>query len=106
MDETDTSSGWLGIALVWAIALIGAVVVVTMAYAGNGSWFGDTSPGGVYGALGVVLAASVVGALIVQLATRRPEGFVGRVSWSITGAIVIALIAALSVAPLAVAGAG
>ncbi|MGW9631166.1 hypothetical protein ACWGST_10715 [Agromyces sp. NPDC055520] len=103
MDETDTTSGWLGIAFVWAIALIGAVVVVALAYAGNGVWFGDTSSLGVYGALGVVLAASVVGALVVQLATRRPVGFVVRVSRSITGAAAIVAIAAVAVAPVAMA---
>ena len=100
-DQTDTSSGWLGIAIVWAIALIGAVVVVALAYSGTVAWFGDASRLGVYGALGIVLAASVIGALIVQLATRRPEGFVMRVSWSVTGAAAIVAIAALVVAPLA-----
>ncbi|MBM7829762.1 hypothetical protein JOE59_000467 [Agromyces cerinus] len=103
MDQTETSSGWLGIAVVWAIALIGSIVIVTLAYSGTAAWFGDASRLGVYGALGIVLAASVIGALIVQLATRRPEGFVLRVSWSITGAAAIVAIAALVVAPIATA---
>ncbi|MFB9309013.1 hypothetical protein BJY17_001526 [Agromyces hippuratus] len=102
-DQTDTSSGWLGIAVVWAIALIGSIVIVTLAYSGTAAWFGDASRLGVYGALGIVLAASVIGALIVQLATRRPEGFVLRVSWSITGAAAIVAIAGLVVAPIATA---
>ncbi|SIN95851.1 hypothetical protein [Agromyces cerinus] len=103
MDQTDTSSGWLGIAIVWAIALIGSIVIVTLAYSGTEAWFGDASRLGVYGALGIVLAASVIAALIVQLATRRPAGFVLRVSWSITGAAAIVAIAALVLAPIATA---
>jgi len=100
-DQSDTSSGWLGIAVVWAIAIVGAIVVVALAYSGTVAWFGDASRLGVYGALGIVLAASVIGALIVQLATRRPEGFVMRVSWSVTGAAAIVAIAALVLAPVA-----
>jgi len=44
----------------------------------------------------------VVATLAVQLATRRPEGFVGRVSSSIAGAVVMVALAAAVVAPVAV----
>ena len=71
-----TRGGWPGILLIWAISVAGAVVVVALAYAGTADWFGDSTPLGVYGALGVVFAASVLGALAVQLASRRPDGFV------------------------------
>lgn len=101
--DANTGSGWRGIAIVWAIALLGAALVVTLAYSGTETWFGDTSRLGVFDALGVVLAASVIGALAVQFATRRPEGFVLRASWSIVGAVAFVGIAALAVAPLAAA---
>ena len=54
-----------------------------------------------YGALGIVLAASVLGALIAQLASRRPGGFVTRTSASVAGAAVVVAIAAIAVAPAA-----
>lgn len=101
--DENTSSGWRGIALVWAVALVGAALVVTLAYSGIDTWFGDASRLGVFDALGVVLAASVVGALVAQFATRRPEGFVLRASWSIAGAVALVGIAALMVAPVAAA---
>ncbi|PWC04950.1 hypothetical protein [Agromyces badenianii] len=104
--DTDTRSGWLGIAAIWAIALVGAVVVVALAATGTAAWFGDDTRLGVYGALGIVLAASVIGALIVQLATRRPDGFVIRASWSIVGAAAVIAIAAIAVAPITVAVSG
>jgi len=100
-EQSTAGSGWPSVALVWAIALVGAVVVVALAYSGNDVWFGDRSPLAVYGALGVVLAASVLASLIVQLATRRPAGFVSRTSASVGGAAVIVAAAALAIAPVA-----
>jgi len=98
---SETRGGWPGIVLVWAIALAGAIVVVSLAYTGTEDWFGDTTTLGVYGALGIVLAASVLGALIAQLASRRPGGFVTRASASVAGAAVVVALAALAVAPVA-----
>jgi hypothetical protein len=49
----------------------------------------------------VVLAASVLASLIVQLASRRPEGFVARTSWSMAGAVLVVAVTALAVAPVA-----
>ncbi|WP_448810811.1 hypothetical protein [Agromyces bauzanensis] len=98
---SETRGGWPGIVLVWAIAIAGAVTVVALAYTGTTDWFGDTSRFGVYGALGIVLATCVVGSLGVQLATRRPSGFVTRTSTSIAGAAAVVAIAALAVAPAA-----
>ncbi|KRE21206.1 hypothetical protein [Agromyces sp. Soil535] len=99
---SETRGGWPGIVLVWAIALAGAIVVVWLAYTGTEDWFGDTTMLGVYGALGIVFAASVLGALIAQLASRRPGGFVTRASASVAGAAVVVALAALAVAPVAI----
>ena len=98
---SETRGGWPGIVLVWAIAAVGAIVVVSLAYAGTADWFGDASSLGVYGALGIVFGASVIGALVVQLASRRPGGYVTRASASVAGAAVIVAVAALAVAPSA-----
>ena len=98
---SETRGGWPGIVLVWVIAIVGGVVVVSSAYTGTGEWIGDGSPLAVYGALGIVLAASVLGALIAQLASRRPGGFVTRASASVAGAAVVVAVAAALVAPVA-----
>ena len=97
-----TRGGWPGILLIWAISVAGAIVVFALAYAGTTDWFGDTTRLGPFGALGVVFAASVLGALAVQLASRRPDGFVTRASLSVGGAAVIVTLAVLAVAPVAV----
>ena len=100
-EQSTAGSGWPSVALVWAIALAGCGIVLGLAYSGTDEWFGDSTPLGVYGALGVVLAASVLASLIVQLATRRPAGFVSRTSASVGGAAVIVAAAALAIAPVA-----
>ena len=98
---SETRGGWPGIVLVWAIAIVGSVIVVSLAYGGTTDWFHDASALGVYGALGMVLAASVLGALIAQLASRRPGGFVTRTSASVAGAAAVVAIAAIALAPAA-----
>ena len=98
---SETRGGWPGIATVWALALAGSITVVALAYAGVRDWMGDTSSLGVYGALGMVLAESVLGSLAVQLASRRPGGFVTRASVSMTGAAVVVALAAVAVTPVA-----
>ncbi|ANJ26367.1 hypothetical protein [Agromyces aureus] len=97
--ETDSRGGWLAVGVIWAIAIVGSVVVISLAYGGTTAWLGDTDVLGVYDALGVVLATSVVGALVAQLATRRPAGYVVRASASVGGAVVVVALAALAVAP-------
>jgi hypothetical protein len=101
LEQSAARSGWPGIVLVWAIALAGCGVVLGLAYSGTTVWFGESGPLGMYSALGVVLAASVFGALIVQLASRRPAGFVGRASASVAGAVLAVAVTALVVAPIA-----
>jgi len=98
---SETRGGWPGIVLVWALAAVGAIIVVVLAYAGTTDWFHDPSSLGVYGALGIVFGASVLAALIVQLATRRPPGYVTRASASVAGAAAIIALAAIAVAPSA-----
>jgi hypothetical protein len=100
MHAAATRSGWPGILLIWVISIAGAISAVALAYSGTTDWFGDTTRLGVYGALGVVFAASVVGALALQLASRRPEGFVARTSASVGGATVVVALAAVAVAPV------
>ncbi len=100
-EHSAARSGWPGIVLVWAIALVGCGVVAGLAYGGTSVWLGDASQLGVYGALGVVLAASVIASLIVQLASRRPDGFVARVSASVGGAVLVVGVTALAVVPVA-----
>jgi hypothetical protein len=98
---SETRGGWPGIVLVWVLALVGAVLVVVLAYSGVGEWMGDATALGVYGALGMVFAASVILAMIVQLLMRRPDGLVTRLSTSLAGAAVVMLLAAVVVTPTA-----
>ena len=100
-ENAASGGGWLSVVSVWAVALAGVGVVVALAYVG-GDWFGGLGSLGVFAALGVVLAVVVITTLAVQLATRRPEGFVSRVSASIAGAVVMVALAAAVVAPVAV----
>ena len=98
---SETRGGWPGILLIWAIAIVGAVTVLALAYSGTTNWFGDSSRLGAFGALGIVFATSVIASLAVQLATRRPSGFVTRASTSIAGAALVVGLAALAVVPVA-----
>jgi hypothetical protein len=67
---------------VWLIALAGAIVI------------GVASPRAEYFTwLGVVMAAAVIATFAIQLATRRPEGFVVRAMASIGVSVVILAVA-------------
>ncbi|GAA1506548.1 thiol:disulfide interchange protein [Agromyces terreus] len=101
--RNDTRGGAVAVAAVWALAVIGAAIVLVLAFGGTDEWFGSTGPLGVYAALGVVFAASVLGALLAQLMTRRPHGFVERASVSVGGAALVLAVAAVAVAPTAFA---
>ncbi|MTH67490.1 hypothetical protein GJ743_03765 [Agromyces bracchium] len=48
----------------------------------------------------MVFAASVIAALLLQLASRRPHGYVGRASASIAGAVVPVAVGALALLPV------
>ena len=96
------ASAWgrRAIPVVWAIAAVGSVLVVAAAYSGRRGWFGDESATAVYAPLGMVLAACVIASMALQLASREPHGFVGRISASIAGAVVVVGVAALAVLPV------
>ncbi|HET6671941.1 MAG TPA: hypothetical protein VFG92_01060 [Agromyces sp.] len=98
-EGAQARGGRPGILLIWVIALAGAIVVVALAYGGMTDWFGDATRFGVFGALGVVFATGVLLTLAVQLATRKPVGFVARTSSSIGGAALVVALAAIAVAP-------
>lgn len=66
---------------VWVLALVGAVVVGVTAGSEHLTW------------LPVVLAASVIATMALQLALRRTQGLVTRMAASIGGALVILAIA-------------
>jgi hypothetical protein len=106
MEQRETGGGRLGIAIIWAVALLGSGLVVGLAYGGLGEWFGERGALGPYRALAIVFGVSVLGALLVQLATRRPAGYVARASASVAGAAVAVALAAIAVAPLAVGVSG
>jgi membrane-anchored protein YejM (alkaline phosphatase superfamily) len=100
-DVPATPFGRWAVPVVWALAAVGSALVVGAAYAGRSDWFGDTSPTAVYAALGMVLAASVIASMALQLASREPHGFVGRLSASIAGAVVAVAVAAVALLPVA-----
>ena len=100
MAEQGTTFGRWAVVGVWAIAVVGSAIVVSLAYTGTEEWFGDVGADGAFGALGMVLAASVLGALALQLASRRPPGFVGRASASVAGALLVVAVAALALLPV------
>jgi hypothetical protein len=95
-----TGFGRWAIPVAWLVAAVGAVTVVAFAYAGREEWFGDSGPYAALGALAMAFAASVIAALALQLASRRPHGFVGRVSASVTGAAVVVALGALALLPV------
>ncbi|MGL4339678.1 MAG: hypothetical protein ACRCSP_04540 [Rhodoglobus sp.] len=82
-----TWQGWT-VVPVWALAVLGALAV------------GSVSPREEYLTwLSVVLAAVVITTVVLQIATRRPEGFVVRAIASI-GVSVVLLAAATGVVAL------
>ncbi|AYG02848.1 hypothetical protein [Gryllotalpicola protaetiae] len=70
------------VSAVWAFALVAAVLIGVFSHADyDGAW------------LSLSLAASVVIALCIQLATQEKRGFVGRLASSVAGALVILAVA-------------
>ncbi|GAA1060249.1 hypothetical protein [Agromyces bracchium] len=86
--------------IVWLISAAGTAVVVGLAWSGTRVWFHDAGPYAALGVLGMVFAASVIAALLLQLASRRPHGYVGRASASIAGAVVPVAVGALALLPV------
>lgn len=75
---------WQSILPIWLIAVLGAVLTAVIA-----------DPELALGGISLTLAVSTIATLAVQLATRRKEGFVSRVTASLVGSAVILAIATL-----------
>ena len=77
---------WKTIATVWVLAIAGAILTAILATDGSEiSW------------IGLTLAVCTLVTLGLQIATRTKEGYVTRVTMSITGAIVILVAATIVV---------
>lgn len=75
-------SAWLSVGVVWAVVLIGAVLAVTLAAAGERlQWFP------------IVLAAATILSFCAQLALDSKVGFVNRLMASLTGSVLILAVA-------------
>ncbi|TBN57663.1 hypothetical protein EYE40_09830 [Glaciihabitans arcticus] len=78
---------------VWILAIIGAILVATLADRtshANGFFAGA---GGYLDWLGIVFAILVILTFVVQLLIQRSEGFVSRVVASIVGSLLILAVA-------------
>lgn len=93
--------GLIGIGVVWIVTIAGAVLVLVADAGGPAVGTVEDGPLAVWAGLGVVFAAAILLTLVAQLASRRPEGFVGRASASIGGAAVVLAVASLAAIPLA-----
>lgn len=70
------------VSAVWAFAVVAAVLIAVFSHhATDGAW------------LSIALGASVVLALVIQIATQEKHGFVTRLASSVSGALVILVIA-------------
>ncbi|WP_104127622.1 hypothetical protein [Cryobacterium sp. Y57] len=77
---------WKTIATVWLLAIGGAILTAILATDGSEiSW------------IGLTLAVCTLVTLGLQIATRTKEGYVKRVTMSVTGAIVILVAATIVV---------
>ena len=80
---------WKTIATVWLLAIVGAIFTALFATAASAiSW------------IGLTLAVCTLVTLGLQIATGAKEGYVKRVTVSITGAIVILVVATIIAAVL------
>ena len=83
----DVNWHWKTIATVWLLAIVGAVLTAFLATQASAiSW------------IGLTLAVCTLVTLGLQIATRTKEGYVKRVTVSITGALVILVVATFVVA--------
>jgi hypothetical protein len=83
---------WRSIVVVWLLALIGVVLIWLVA-----------APELTMAWIGLTAAVCTIATLCIQIATRRKEGYVNRVTASIVGAVVV-LAAATGI--FAIAGLG
>ncbi|WP_152631101.1 hypothetical protein [Agreia bicolorata] len=80
------------VAPVWLVAVLGAVSVAVLAEPENYLVF-----------LPVVLGVTTLLTFGIQLGIRRKEGYVNRVTASVTGAVVILILATAVLAPISFA---
>ncbi|TFB84344.1 hypothetical protein E3O25_00475 [Cryobacterium sp. TMT1-3] len=78
---------WKTIATVWVLAIVGAVLTAILA-----------TPASAIGWISLTLAVCTLVTLGLQIATRSKEGYVKRVTMSVTGALVILVVATVIVA--------
>lgn len=91
MVETESAvRGWPSILPVWVLTLATVLVVLV--------W---SAPDERLSWLGLCFALAIVASVFAQLVTRRPLGFVRRVTTSVGGSVVIVIIAALIAVPTA-----
>ncbi len=82
----DVNWHWKTIATVWVLAIVGSVLTTTLATEESAiSW------------IGLTLAGCTIGTLVLQIATGSKEGYVKRVTLSVTGALVILVVATIIV---------
>jgi len=81
-----------GIGVVWVFTLIGSGAIVFGRYLG---WWRQHDTDASFAALSLVLAGATIVSLFSQMLLHEPRGYIGRVSASICGAVVIAATAAL-----------
>ena len=85
----DVNWHWKTIATVWVLAIVGAVLTAIL-----------TTDDSAIGWIGLTLAVCTLVTLGLQIATGSKEGYVKRITMSITGAIVILVVATVIVALL------
>lgn len=87
MAETTPRGGWFGVGMTWILCATGVVCVAVLPIV--------TGVAERMGLLGVVLAGTFIAACALQLAARRPEGILVRLSTATTGAVVLVGLGAL-----------
>ncbi|WP_394552851.1 hypothetical protein ACDF64_00560 [Agromyces sp. MMS24-JH15] len=100
MTSDGRRAGAIGIAVTWLVAIAGSVAVLVLEAGGGLAGARGDHGLTVYAGLSVVFAIAVLTALLAQLASRRPQGYVVRVSAAVGGAAVVLLLAAVAAVPL------
>lgn len=85
MDVQDRS--WIGVVAVWATALLASIAIGVFA-----------EPDTQFAWLGVALAGSVLVTFAIQLAGGVTAGYLTRVSISVSGAVVVLVLASIVIA--------
>ncbi|MFC6357016.1 hypothetical protein [Luethyella okanaganae] len=81
VETGSVGKAWRSVAPIWLLGALGIVVVAVV----------DAEHR--LAGIGLTLAVCTVTTLVVQLATRRKEGFVDRITMSVIGAVVLLAVA-------------